>query len=165
MCIESRWKKKNRIFSFLGSGSKGNWRRRSFCRIQGESVRPCVPPMAIWRQPLRDLEGMDIRTNVRTDEWTYRFPLYSTGLCLLRFPSEPLPCSHNSYRYQIQKQGKGTNDYLLPLGDWLSLVHHNQSFFLSSGNFGDQIFYVQKCCKKLILQDLGFQQIRQFGAD
>ena len=74
--------------------------------------------MAIWSQPLRDLEGMDRQTDV----WTYRFPLYSTGLCLLLFPLELLPCSHNSYRYEIPEQGKGTDDHLLPLGDWFSHV-------------------------------------------
>ena len=46
-----------------------------------------------------------------------RFTLYSTGLCLLQLPSELLLCSHNSYRYKILKQGKGTDDHLLPLGD------------------------------------------------
>ena len=46
---------------------------------------------------------------------------YSTGLCLLRFPPEPLPCSHNCYHYKIPEQGKGTDDHLLPLGDWLGM--------------------------------------------
>ena len=39
----------------------------------------------------------------------------STGLRLLRFPTEPLPCSHNCYHYEIPKQGKATDDHLLPL--------------------------------------------------
>ena len=55
------------------------------------------------------------------DGWTYRFPLYSTGLCFLWFPPEPLPCSHNCHHYKIPEQGKGTDDHLLPLGDWLCL--------------------------------------------
>ena len=45
----------------------------------------------------------------------------STGLCLLRFPPEPLPCSHNCYHYKIPEQGKGTDDHLLPLVDWFLL--------------------------------------------
>ena len=49
---------------------------------------------------------------------TYRFPLYSTGLCPLRFLPGPLPCLHNIYHYKIPEQGKGTDDHLLPLGDW-----------------------------------------------
>ena len=53
------------------------------------------------------------------DGWMYRFPLYSTGPCLLLFPPEQLACSHNCYHYKIPEQGKGTDDYLLPLGDWL----------------------------------------------
>ena len=49
---------------------------------------------------------------------TCRFPLYSTGLCPLRFPPGPLPCLPNSYLDEILKQGKGNDDHLLPLGDW-----------------------------------------------
>ena len=52
------------------------------------------------------------------DGRTYRFPLYYTGLRLLRFPPEPLPCSHNSYHYKIPEQGRGTDDHILPLGEW-----------------------------------------------
>ena len=52
------------------------------------------------------------RTYGRTDS------PYSTVLRLLRFPPEPLPCSHNCYHYKILEQGKGTDDHLLPLGDW-----------------------------------------------
>ena len=37
--------------------------------------------------------------------------------------------------------------------------------FLSPGNFVDKILKVQKWYKKLILQDLIFQQIRQFWVD
>ena len=59
--------------------------------------------------------GTDGRTYGRTDS------PYSTGLRLLRFPPEPLPCSHNCYQYKILEQGKGTDDHLLPLGDWLPL--------------------------------------------
>ena len=51
---------------------------------------------------------------------TYRFPLYSTGLCPLRFPLQPLPCLHNSYHYEIPEQGKGTDDHVLLLGDWFA---------------------------------------------
>ena len=46
----------------------------------------------------------------------------STGLCLLWFPPEPLPCSRNCYHYKIPEQGKGTDDHLLPLGDWLLIM-------------------------------------------
>ena len=59
------------------------------------------------------------------DRWMdirmYRFPLYhcSTGLCPLQFPLGPLPCLPNSYLCEILEQGKGTNDHLLPWGDWL----------------------------------------------
>ena len=49
-------------------------------------------------------------------------PLYSTGLRPLRFPPGPLPCLHNSHHQKIIKQGKGTDDHLLPLGDWSTLV-------------------------------------------
>ena len=52
----------------------------------------------------------------------YRFPLYSTGLRPLRFPPGPLPCLYNSYHHKIPEQGKGTDDHLLPLGDWLSVL-------------------------------------------
>ena len=31
----------------------------------------------------------------------------------------PLPCLQNSYHKKILKQGKGTDDHLLPLGNWL----------------------------------------------
>ena len=66
--------------------------------------------------------GTDIRTDVRID--SPRF----TGLRLLWFPPEPLPCSHNCYHYKILEQGKGTDDHLLPLSDW---------FFLGSGSGGN----------------------------
>ena len=52
------------------------------------------------------------------DGRTYRFPLYSTGLRPLRFPPGPLPCLLHCYYQEIPKQGKGTDDHLLPLGDW-----------------------------------------------
>ena len=99
--------------SFLGSGSEGNRRIQSPVEYRENLyvptsihtyirtyVYPCIPPMAIWSQPQRDLEGTAVRMAVRTDV------LYSTGLCLLQFPSELLLCSHNSYRYKILKQGK-----------------------------------------------------------
>ena len=54
--------------------------------------------------------------------WMFRFPLYSTGLCPLQFPPGPLPCLHNSHHHKIPEQGKGTDDYLLPLGDWFSSI-------------------------------------------
>ena len=53
---------------------------------------------------------------------TYRFPQYSTGFCLLQFPPGPLPCLHNRYQKKILQQGKGTDDHLLPLGEWLTLL-------------------------------------------
>ena len=62
--------------------------------------------------------GTDGRTYIRMDGRTHRFPLYSTGLRLLRFHPELLPCSHNCYHYKIPEQGKDTNDHFLPLGDW-----------------------------------------------
>ena len=49
----------------------------------------------------------------------YRFPLYSTGLCPLRFPPGPLPCLPNSHHHEMMQQGKGTDDHLLPLGNFL----------------------------------------------
>ena len=69
-----------------------------------------------------------VRTYGRTDS------PYSTGLCLLRFPPEPLPCSHNCYHYKILEQGKGTDDHLLPLGDWFFIfwagkASHSHSHF------------------------------------
>ena len=71
----------------------------------------------------------------RTDRWTdgrtdgriYRFPC-STGLRLLRIHPEPLPCSPNCYHYKIPEQGMGTEDHILPLGDWLELFHCNHSY-------------------------------------
>ena len=63
----------------------------------------------------------DGRMDGRTDGRTYRFPLYSTGLRPLRYPLGPLPCLHNRHRSEIPKQGKGTADHLLPLGDWFFL--------------------------------------------
>ena len=68
---------------------------------------------------------MDGHTVVRT----YRFPLYSTGLRPLQFSPKPLPCFHSSYHHKILKQGKGTDDHLLSLGDW----------FLGSGPEGDEV--------------------------
>ena len=63
---------------------------------------------------LASKEPRGVQTNGRTD----RFPLYSTGLRPLRFPPGPLSCSHNSYHNEIPEQGKGTDEHLLPLGDW-----------------------------------------------
>ena len=57
---------------------------------------------------LNELLGEDVRT--------YRFPLCSTGLCP---PLGPKPCLHKRLPQQTTKQGKGTDDHLLPLGDWL----------------------------------------------
>ena len=51
---------------------------------------------------------------VQRDRRMYRWPLYSTGLCPLRFPLGPLPCQLNCYHQKITKQGKGTDDHLLP---------------------------------------------------
>ena len=59
----------------------------------------------------------DVRTYVRT--YGHTDSPYSTGLRLLQFPSEPLPCLHNCYHHKILEQGKGTNNHLLPLGDRL----------------------------------------------
>ena len=39
-----------------------------------------------------------------------------------RFPSKPLPCLLNSCHLAIPKQGKGTDDYLLFVGDWFPLA-------------------------------------------
>ena len=53
---------------------------------------------------------MSVHTSVHTvHTYSPRF----TGLCLLRFPPEPLPCSHNCYHYKILEQGKGTDDNLV----------------------------------------------------
>ena len=88
-------------------------------------------PLRGLGQPLRGLGG---GTDGRRDRHTYAradgltdSPC-SVGLCLLRFTPEPLPFSHNCYHYKIPEQGKGTDDHLLPLGDWLlisktSLLH------------------------------------------
>ena len=51
----------------------------------------------------------------------------STGLRLLRFPPETLPCSQNCNHYKIPEQGKGTDDHLLPLGNRLSPWQQNAS--------------------------------------
>ena len=56
------------------------------------------------------------------DRWTYRFPLYSTGLRPLRYPLGPLPCLHHNHHSEISKQGKGTDDHLLFVGDWFPLA-------------------------------------------
>ena len=61
---------------------------------------------------------------------TYRFALYSAGLCPLWFPQWPLPCLHNSYHHEIPEQSKGTDDLWAtsyfsvegsPLSSWLSI--------------------------------------------
>ena len=54
----------------------------------------------------------------QTDGWTYRFPLYSTGLCPLWFPPGSLPCLLNGHHLEITKQDKGTNDQFMPSGEW-----------------------------------------------
>ena len=90
------------------------------CRIQGESIRPVRPyihPSPPPGSSEADPGLSDGWTDGRVDG-TYRFPLYSTGLCPLQFPQGPLPCLHNSYHDEIPEQGKGTDDHLLPLGNW-----------------------------------------------
>ena len=52
--------------------------------------------------------------------------LSTLGTTVLRFLPGPLPCLHNIYHYKIPEQGKGTDDHLLPLGDWLD---HNPCSF------------------------------------
>ena len=102
--------------AFLGSGPGGNRRGQNPVEYRGNlyvlSVHTSICP--------------SVRISVRTmggwmDGWTdgtHRFPLYSIGLCPLRFPQRPLPCLHNSYHLEIPEQDKGTDDHLLPLGDW-----------------------------------------------
>ena len=69
-------------------------------------------PVIAWKLD-RQMDGwMDGRT-----DGTSRFPLYSTGLCPLRYPPRLLPCLPNSYPHKILKQGKGTNHHLLSLGN------------------------------------------------
>ena len=95
-----------KIHPFSGSGPGG--------------VRPPPPgwPPSEAGSGLSKMDGWtDGRADGR-DGRTYRFPLYSTGLRPLRFPPGPLPCLHNSYHHKIPEQGKGTDDHLLPLGNW-----------------------------------------------
>ena len=97
------------------------------CRnVHGPLLPAQGQPLRGLGQPLRGFMGggMDRRRDRRTDGRTYgrTDSPYSTGLCLLRFPPEPLPCSHNSYQYKISDKGKGTDDHLLPLGDWFSFI-------------------------------------------
>ena len=59
---------------------------------------------------------MDRQTDRPTEgqtDGTYRFPLYSTGLAYIT----------TTINYEILEQGKGTNDHLLPFGDWLTELH------------------------------------------
>ena len=67
------------------------------------------------------------------DRRTYRFPLYSTRLCPLQYPLGPLPCLHKSHHSEILKQGKGTDDHLLPLGDWFmwKMIVNKTSVYVS----------------------------------
>ena len=58
--------------------------------------------------------GTYIRTDIQIP------PVFYTTY-LLWFPPEPLPCLHDCYYYKIPKQGNGTDDHLLPLGDWFFL--------------------------------------------
>ena len=115
------------FFFFLGSGPWWNRRGQSPVEYRGNlyvpyvhiSIRP-PPPGSSEADP-----GLsDGWTDGRVDG-TYRFPLYSTGLCPLQFPQGPLPCLHNSYHDEIPEQGKGTDDHLLPLGDWLISLIQN----------------------------------------
>ena len=55
----------------------------------------------------------------RVPKQTYRFPLNSKRLPSLRFPLVLLPCLHSSYHIKMAGQDKGTDDHLMPLGDWL----------------------------------------------
>ena len=85
------------------------------------------------------------------DRWTdgmYRFPLYSTRLCPLWFPPEPLPCLHNSYHKKVVKQGRGTDDHLLPLGDWFSFFLSVTYFFLCLNSF--RMGSVKRACARIL---------------
>ena len=104
------------------------------CRKQGEyvcpihlSICPSPPPEA----PSRFIQASQMYGWM--DRWmdgTYRFALYSAGLCPLWFPQWPLPCLHNSYHHEIPEQSKGTDDLCAtsyfsvegsPLSSWLSI--------------------------------------------
>ena len=52
---------------------------------------------------------------------TYRFPsvFYRTLSPLVPSGAAALPCLPDSKHHELQEQGKGTDDHLLPLGDWL----------------------------------------------
>ena len=43
----------------------------------------------------------------------------------LWLPPGPLSCLLNCYHEEIPKQGKGTNDHLLPLCDWLRITRYH----------------------------------------
>ena len=149
---------------------------RKSCRILEESVRPYVQlplspsplrPLRGWPRPLIDsglseaslglLEAgpgsasewpggdwhTDGWTDVRTDS-----PCF-TGLRLLRFPLEPLPCSHNCYHYKIPEQGKGTVDHLLPLGDWFWDVSVHQTTLVFSRATLKKTFFVVTQLRRL----------------
>merc|ERR1712198_660512 len=99
-------------------------------------------PKEVWAT----LSGALLETDEegRTDGRTYRFPLYSTGLRPLRFPPGPLPCLHNSYHHKIPEQGKGTDDHLLPLGDWLSSFFVFFFRLLFSSSFFRLLFFANE---------------------
>ena len=91
----------------------------------GQLQKGLDQPLIGLGQPLRGL-GQILEAwggaDVWTDEWTYgrtdgmyRFPLYSTGLCPLR---GCCPAHFKKLNLGMKQQGKGTDDHLLPLGDW-----------------------------------------------
>ena len=71
-------------------------------------------------------------------------------LCPLRFPPGLLPCLQNNHHYEIPEQGKGTNDHLLPLGDWFILYFLSLCLSVFYGSLCLSIDWVGWICLSLI---------------
>ena len=67
----------------------------------------------------------------QTDVWTYRFPVFYR------------PAYLKGYHKQTTQQGKGTDDHLLPLGDWFKTAMPFQSQILPT-LFLDAFFHLYK---------------------
>ena len=101
--LEAPWrlaiKRLAQVFSVLSLVLSG---LGQLLRGQGQPLRSLGQPQRSLGARLRTLKSLSQPLNspshpprglqgVRTDERTYRFRLYSTGLCPLRFPPGPLP--------------------------------------------------------------------------